>query len=161
MPGTPGYSDRDRNPMPTPAQESWAHVILTWFGLVLIVVTVILGIVVGLILMFKGIGRSQARKDANNRVAISSIEIKNQAQRVIVAKQQADIRVQNAIGIREAQDEISKTLTPLYVQFEYAQVLDHIATSGSNNSVIYIPTGPNGVPVVQNQPVPLHTTASK
>jgi len=93
-------------------------------------------------------GRSQALKDAQNKVHISNIEIRNQAQRVRIAQQRAEIRKQKAIGIREAQDEIAKTLTPLYVQFEMTQALLKIAQSGRNSSVVYLPSGANGVPLV-------------
>lgn len=93
--------------------------------------------------------RYQKRADAQNNVKVSAIEIQNQEQRVKIAKQHAQIRYQNSIGIRESQDEIAKTLTPLYVQFEMTQALQAIATSGRNNSVIYIPTSPtSGLPVV-------------
>jgi hypothetical protein len=93
--------------------------------------------------------RYQKRADAQNNVKVSAIEIQNQEQRVKIAKQHAQIRYQNSIGIRESQDEIAKTLTPLYVQFEMTQALQAIATSGQNNSVIYIPTSPtSGLPVV-------------
>jgi predicted membrane metal-binding protein len=92
--------------------------------------------------------RSQALLDAKNKVKVSSIEIKNQAQRIQVAKQQAEIRLQKAIGVREAQDEIAKTLTPLYVQFEMTDALKQIAKSGKNNSVVYLPSGANGIPLV-------------
>ena len=102
--------------------------------------------------------RYQKRADANNQVKVSAIQIQNQEQRVQIAKQHAQIRYQNSIGIREAQDEIAKTLTPLYVQFEMTQALQAIATSGQNNSVIYIPTSPtSGLPVVPTSnttPVP-------
>jgi hypothetical protein len=100
-------------------------------------------------------GRYQARADANNRVKVSAIEIRNQAQRVKIAKQHAQIRFQNAIGIRESQDEIAKTLTPLYVQFEMVQALQSIAASGSNNSIVYIPSGANGIPLVSTLPGPV------
>ncbi len=92
--------------------------------------------------------RTQALRDANNKVRVSSVEIRNQQQRIRVAKQRAAIRQQNAIGIREAQDEIAKTLTPLYVQFEMTQALLEIARSGKNNSVVYLPSGANGIPLV-------------
>ena len=93
--------------------------------------------------------RYQKRANAANNVKVSAIEIRNQAQRVLIAKQKAAIRQQEAIGIREAQDEIAKTLTPLYVAFEMTQALQAIATSGKNNSIIYLPTNPaNGLPVV-------------
>lgn len=92
--------------------------------------------------------RSQALKDAQNEVRLSEIEISNQGQRVKIAQQKAQIRKEDAIGIREAQDEISKTLTPLYVQFEMVDALKEIAKSGQNSSVIYIPSGANGIPLI-------------
>lgn len=99
---------------------------------------------------FRSFGRSQARADAKNSVTISNIEIRNQAQRIQVAKQKAEIRLQDAIGVRSAQDEIAKTLTPLYVQFEMVDALKAIALSGNNNTVVYIPAGANGIPLVAN-----------
>jgi hypothetical protein len=44
---------------------------------------------------------------------------------------------------------IAKTLTPLYVQFEMTQALSEIAKSGRNSSIVYIPSGPGGVPFIQ------------
>lgn len=123
-------------------------------GLVVgIVVTILL--LVGIFSLFKTVGRYQARADAANHVKVSEIEIRNQEQRVEIAKQQAEIRLQDAIGVREAQDEIAKTLTPLYIQFEMIDALKAIAASGSNNSVVFIPSGENGVPIVGNYPVPV------
>jgi hypothetical protein len=104
-----------------------------------------------LMLIILGIGsysRWNARQEAHNSVKVSTIEIQNQAQRVQIAKQQADIRVQDAVGVRGAQDEIAKTLTPLYVQYEMVQALQAIATSGKNNSIVYVPAGANGIPLV-------------
>lgn len=109
----------------------------------------IVALIVVLMIALPTYNRYQARANANNRVKVTAIEIRNQAQRVKIAKQQADIRYQQSIGIKRAQDEIRKTLTPLYVQFEMTQALEAIATSGQNNSVIYIPTSPtSGLPVV-------------
>ena len=113
-------------------------------GLVILALILILGLWMGL----KAMGRYQTRQDALNRVKVSHIEIRNQKQRVTIAKQKAEIRRQNAIGVREAQDEIAKTLTPLYVQFEMTQALTAIARSGRNNSVVYLPSGANGIPLV-------------
>lgn len=109
---------------------------------------VVVALLVGAYLGMKSIGRSQQRKDALNRVKISAIEIQNQKQRVEIAKQHAEIRLQDAIGVREAQDEIAKTLTPLYVQFEMVDALKQVAASGRNNSVVFIPAGANGIPLV-------------
>jgi hypothetical protein len=85
-----------------------------------------------------------------NQVKVTAIQIQNQQQRVKIAKQQAQIRYQNAIGIKRAQDEIQKTLTPLYVQFEMVDALKEIAQSGKNNSLVYIPVGANGIPLISD-----------
>ncbi len=106
-----------------------------------------------------GYNRYQKRADANNRVKVTSINIRNaQQQAKVVAAQdatikaQADQRVIAAIGIRHAQDEISKTLTDKYIQWEAIQAQLKIASSGQNNTVIYVPAGANGVPLVQTPP---------
>lgn len=93
--------------------------------------------------------RHQALLDANNEVTINSIRIRTYQQRVKIAQQQAQIRFVNSTGIRKSQDEIAKTLTPLYVQFEMTEALKEIASSGRNSSVIYIPSGPAGIPFIQ------------
>lgn len=110
----------------------------------------VLGVVVLVALMFllPAYNRYQKRANANNSVKVSAIEIRNQEQRVLIAKQKAEIRRQEAIGIREAQDQIAKTLTPLYVQFEMTEALKQIALSGENNSTVFIPAGAAGIPLV-------------
>lgn len=106
-------------------------------------------ILFGFLAIVKTYSRYQKRADANNNVRVTAIEIRNQEQRVLIAKQKAEIRKQDAIGIREAQDEIAKTLTPMYIAYEMTVAMQAIATSGTNNTVIYIPTNPkNGLPVV-------------
>jgi hypothetical protein len=120
-------------------------------GVVAVSLASIFGLFVAIVavwVIFASVGRWQARNDAQNQVHISAIEIQNQEQRVQIAKQQAEIRQQDAIGVREAQDEIAKTLTPLYVQYEMVQALQAIATSGRNNSIVYVPSGANGIPLV-------------
>jgi len=117
-------------------------------ALLAFVALVIAALLVGLGFGCKAYQRYQKRADANNNVKVSAIQIRNQEQRVKIAKQQAQIRYQKAIGIKRAQDEIQKTLTPLYVKFEMIEALNHIASSGRNNTVIYIPTDPNGMAAV-------------
>jgi head-tail adaptor len=107
------------------------------------------GLIVLMMLLIPVYSRYQKRANAKNDVKVTAIQIQNQKQRVKIAKQHAEIRYQNSIGIREAQDEIAKTLTPLYVAFEMTEALKAIATSGKNNSVIYLPTNPTtGLPIV-------------
>ncbi|MCI3277617.1 hypothetical protein [Streptomyces cylindrosporus] len=126
---------------------------------VAVAIAAVISIVLGCMFGFKAYGRYQARQDvqnyvktsqvrANNQVKLNEIEIGQQQQRVKIEQQKAEIRKQNAIGIREAQDIINKTLTPLYVQHEMVDQLGEIAKSGKNSSVIYIPVGPDGLPVV-------------
>lgn len=122
--------------------------------LVLVGVLVIAGFV-ALPFGCKSYNRYQKRMDAKNKVKVTAIQIQNMKQKSLVTKQQiqltkqlAEIRHQQSIGIRKAQDEIAKTLTPLYVQFEMTEALKEIARSGQNNSVVYIPAGASGVPLV-------------
>lgn len=103
----------------------------------------------------KSYSRYQKRADANNNVKVTAINIRRAQQRAkIVAAQdgivkaQADQRLIKARGIKKAQDEIQATLTPLYVQFEAIEAQKAIATSGQNNTVIYVPSGTNGTPVI-------------
>ena len=127
-------------------QTSWniGKIILWSIGLLIASIVLIFGVVA----LGKSFGRYQHRADAQNSVKVSAIEIQNQEQRVLIAKQKAEIRRQDAIGIREAQDQIAKTLTPLYVQFEMTEALKAIALSGQNNSVVYLPSGAGGIPLV-------------
>lgn len=115
-----------------------------------------LGLFVGLLFGawagVKSFKRHQKLADASNQVKVTQIQIRNQEQRVKIAQQQAQIRYENAKGVREAQDEIAKTLTPLYVQFEMVEALKEIARSGKNNSVVYLPSGANGIPLVSTVP---------
>lgn len=98
--------------------------------------------------------RGQLRADANNRVKVTAINIRNAQQQAKVVQAQdatvqaqADQRYIAAVGIRKAQDEVGKTLTPLYVQFEAVQAQLAMAHS-QNHSVIYVPSGTNGTPVI-------------
>lgn len=93
--------------------------------------------------------RTQARKNAVNRVAINNTKIQFYNQQEGIERKRAEIRVIHAIGIRKAQDEIQATLTPLYVQFEMVSALREIAASGRNNSVVFVPTSPGGgLPII-------------
>lgn len=63
------------------------------------------------------------------------------------AKAKAQIREADAEGIAKAMDTINAKLTPLYVQYEAIQAQAKMVNS-PNHSTIYIPVGPNGVPLV-------------
>lgn len=137
--------------------------VLTMIVMGIMALALVLGVILGAIWGFKSFNRSQRVADAkttaqtalikaNNDVTVTEINIKNQAQRVQVAQQQAQIRFEEAKGIKAAQDEISKTLTPLYVQMEQVRALEEIAKDGKNATVVYIPSGAGGVPLVSGTP---------
>lgn len=127
---------------------------------VLIALVLVGGLLFGGVSACKSYNRSQALKDARNRVTIArikanntiqltDIEVKRFEQQKKIEKLKAQVRVIHSIGIRKSQDEIAKTLTPLYVAFEQTQALQAIAVSGKNNSIVYIPTNPfTGLPIV-------------
>lgn len=103
----------------------------------------------------KAYDRYQTRADAKNHVQVTHIEIQkadeeaqiNHAQ-IKAQEAEAQKRIVEAKGIAAAQDIIQKTLTPEYIQFEAIKAQERIATSGSNNTVIYVPSGTNGTPLI-------------
>jgi hypothetical protein len=135
--------------------------VIVWIIAILVTLVLFVGLLIGAIAGFKAFGRHQAIADANNKAHVARIQAANetqvnelrisaQQQKVKITQQDAQIRFEQAKGVREAQDEISRTLTPLYVQFEMVDALKQIAESGKNNTVVYIPSGANGIPLVSN-----------
>ncbi len=64
-----------------------------------------------------------------------------------IAQRDAEIRIEEAKGIAEAQRIINATLTPNYLQHEAIQAQEHMAAS-PNHTTVYIPVGNNGLPLV-------------
>ncbi len=65
-----------------------------------------------------------------------------------IAKRDAEIKIEEAKGIAEAQRIINSTLTANYLQHEAIQA--QLAMSNSpNHTTVYIPSGKNGIPVVK------------
>lgn len=117
---------------------------------------VCLAILVGILTGYKAWHRSQVRADANNKVRVTHILIRNAQQQAQVVRAQnaavqarAEQRLIEARGIRHAQDEISATLTDRYLQHEAIKAQVEMAHS-QNHSVIYVPSGANGVPLVRD-----------
>lgn len=137
------------------------------------IVKLVIGVILFLIALIWGIsflskiyGRYQARQEAenlvlvnnktleiaiqnaNNEVLVNEIRIKQQEQLIQVEKQKAEIRVVDAEGIARAQHIINATLTDKYLQHEAIDAQKVMANS-PNHTVIYIPSGQNGIPVVK------------
>lgn len=65
-----------------------------------------------------------------------------------IKKKDALIRIEEARGIAEAQKIINETLTTNYLTHEAIQAQREMADS-PNNTMIYIPVGPNGIPITK------------
>lgn len=65
-----------------------------------------------------------------------------------IAKRDAEIKIEEAKGIAEAQRIINSTLTTNYLQHEAIQA--QLAMSKSpNHTTVYIPSGENGIPIIK------------
>lgn len=128
-----------------------------WWAVLLVLFVLTCGALFGSCAGYKAFTRAQKRADANNGVKITNINVrKAQQQARIVHAQNAAVsaraeqRLIEAKGIRAAQDEISATLTDRYLQHEAIKAMQAMATSGQNNTAIYIPSGDLGVPMVND-----------
>lgn len=140
-------------------EPSMPRVILAGTAAAVGALALVVALIISTIWGFRAFNRTQrvadaknvvttSRIKANNQVELNHIRISQQAQRVKIAEQEAAVRLREAEGVKAAQDEIAKTLTPEYIQYEMTKVLADIAKSGKNSSVIYIPVGPDGLPVI-------------
>jgi len=65
-----------------------------------------------------------------------------------IAKKDAEIRIEEAKGIAKAQEIINSTLSVNYLQHEAINAQLKMAAS-PNHTTVYIPSGANGIPLVQ------------
>ena len=99
-------------------------------------------IVIGTINLPDSVAKAQEVKiETETRLSQKDFEIE-------ITKKDAEKRVQDAIGIAKAQEIINKTLSSAYLQHEAIEAQKALINS-PNHSVIYLPVGPNGVPVVK------------
>jgi len=108
----------------------------------------VVGIIFGLMFGFPSYSRYQARLDANNEVAVSSIQIRNTEQHVEIETRKAEVRVAEARGIAESQRIISGSLNDHYLQYLAIKAQEKMADS-PNHTEVYIPSGTNGIPLVK------------
>jgi len=85
-------------------------------------------------------------KAVEKKLAAKQLLEEKQTQKEI-AQRDAEIRVEEAKGIAEAQKIINATLTPNYLQHEAVQAQLKMAES-PNHTTVYIPVGANGIPLV-------------
>ena len=83
------------------------------------------------------------------------LEAEQQAQqmRFVIEKErlEAERRVIEAEGIAQAQKIINSTLTAAYLQHEAIKAQEKMAEK-PNTTMVYIPVGNNGIPIVKTAP---------
>jgi regulator of protease activity HflC (stomatin/prohibitin superfamily) len=84
-------------------------------------------------------------------------DLETRATQVAIARKDAEKRIVEAEGIARATQIIQQRLTPLYIQHEAIEAQKAMVGS-PNHSVIYIPVGPMGVPIVNVAPSPGNAT---
>src|SRR3954466_2506705 len=124
--------------------------VILWSGIALVLFVLLM---VGGCGGYKEFNRYQKRADATNNTRVVKQQIKTAEQQAEVVHAQnaavqakAEQRVIEAEGIRKAQDLISETLTPLYVQHEAIKAQEN----DRQGDRTYIPVGAQGVPLVAN-----------
>jgi regulator of protease activity HflC (stomatin/prohibitin superfamily) len=91
------------------------------------------------------------------KIVTEAVEKKLAAQQLLeeketqkaIARKDAEIKIEEAKGIAEAQKIINATLTQNYLQHEAINAQLKMADS-PNHTTVYIPSGPNGIPLVRN-----------
>ena len=87
-------------------------------------------------------------KAVENKLAAQQLLEEKETQKEI-AKRDAEIRIEEAKGIAEAQRIINSTLTANYLQHEAIQAQLKMANS-PNHTTVYIPSGVNGIPLIHD-----------
>ena len=83
---------------------------------------------------------------AQNIKITKETELAQKEFEISIAKKEAEVKVAEAQGIAESQKIINATLTPYYLQHEAIKTQEKLAAS-PNTTFIYIPSGPNGIPI--------------
>lgn len=116
--------------------------------LIVVGILAAIGIILGLMFGVPVYSRYQTLQEEQNKISVNELQIQQTEQLVSVERQRAQIKVEEAKGIAEAQKIINATLTDQYLQHEAIEAQKSMAGSPSHTQ-IYIPTGNNGIPIVK------------
>lgn len=99
------------------------------------------------------IGNIQYPEEVANAVVeklIRQQELERKDTEVAIANLEAQKRIEEAKGIADAQNTIGETLTPNYLRYGWIMALD--AAALNPETVIYVATGPDGLPMFSKLP---------
>lgn len=123
-----------------------------WGTLVILAVLVFVGFAINFVAhAVPNYTRSQRLANERNQVQVNDIQIAQTHQLVQVEQQKAQIRIVQAGGIAKSQQIIAGSLTQAYLQYEAIEAQKSEVNS-QNHTIIYIPSGSNGVPLVSTVP---------
>lgn len=112
-------------------------------------VIVILVLFIGLLMFgLPSYGRYQRLQNEHNQTSVNDIKIAQTKQLIQVAEQTKEITIVNAEAIAASQKIINGTLTNQYLQY-LAIDAQKAEVSSPNHTIIYVPAGDNGIPLVQ------------
>lgn len=105
-------------------------------------------VILGLMYFLPSYRRNQVLLNERNQTTVNDIQIAQTEQLVKVQTQKAQIQIEEAKGIAESQNIIKTSLTPLYIQYLAIEAQKQ-QVNGQNHTIIYVPSGNNGIPLVQ------------
>lgn len=105
-------------------------------------------VIIGLMFLLPAYSRNQRLLNERNQTQVNDIQIAQTQQLVKVQEQKAQIQIAQAHGIATSQAIIKESLTPLYIQYLAIEAQKE-QVNGQNHTVIYVPSGNNGIPLVQ------------
>ena len=115
----------------------------------LLALLTIVAVLIAIIAGFKTFNRYQRVQDARNEQKVIEMKVTQTRNLVEVEKQKAAVRVAEAQGIADSQRIIDSSLTTTYLQYLAIQAQMDMA-NGTNHTVIYIPVGNEGIPLVRD-----------
>lgn len=118
---------------------------------------VLMTLLFGTIAVGQAFSRYQRVKNARNEQRVIEMKVKQTQMLVEVEKQKAAVRVAEAQGIADSQAIIDSSLSDQYLTYLSIQAQMDFASS-DNNTIIYIPVGDNGIPLIRDTSADAPTT---